>query len=197
MGAGTRVRTWVPTGQEEWEEPVWWEGEEGESVEGGAVPRAVDGDAGRGGGVGRGGDDVGEEMGGGSGAPAVSEEEDASCSGGAAPAAEAGGEEALSDGRAAASGSEVAQEAEAVQLGGRRGVRRAREAGVGEEGGQWRVCTKSLGQVELRVAPRGEEVRLRDVKDEWVKRQRRVGVGGQSSVESGAGRARRVGWTKV
>ena len=43
--------------------------------------------------------------------------------------------------------------------------------------------------MELRVAPRGGEVRLRDVKEGCGKRQRRAGVDGQGSVEGGAGTA--------
>ena len=49
--------------------------------------------------------------------------------------------------------------------------------------------TQSMGQVEVRVAPRGGEVRLRDVKEGCGKRQKRAGVAGQGSVEGGAGTA--------
>ena len=51
---------------------------------------------------------------------------------------------------------------------------RAREGGDVGEDARWRVCTKSMGQVELRVAPRGGEVRLRDVAAGRGKRQKRV-----------------------
>ena len=59
----------------------------------------------------------------------------------------------------------------------------------GEEDARWRVCTQSMGQVELRVAPRGGEVRLRDVAEGRGKWQKRAGAAGQGSVEGGAGTA--------
>ena len=190
VGAGTRVRTWVPTGQEEWEEPVWWEGEEGE---GEVVGWAEDGDEGEGGDVGGGDGDVGKATGGGSSAPAPGEEAAAGGGGSAEPAAAGGDEEVMGGSGAAASGSGVAQAAVAVQPSGRRGVRRAREGGDGEEDARWRVCTQSMGQVELRVAPRGGEVRLRDVKERCGKRQKRAGADGQGSAEGGASTAGGMG----